>query len=295
MPARRLRTLQWRRSLEEIQERAGSLEMAVARDYDDAEAGAHLIFRVPLRQIGESEIVVEHPVALGRHLPFEDAAELVAIFAIGQNRWSFRTRVVGRGALCDGRGREVAILRLAMPDRVDRCQRRDYYRMNTAHLSLPDVDLWPLLDLQSVVLAERANELAIELERSGDDMPPVPAGSDIRPEVGPPIRVTLLNVGGGGIGVGVPQEHAQILSRTRFFWTSLSLAPEIRTPFCATARVVHTHLEGGNTVYAGMAFEFAHNPVHQRFVSEQICRFIALQQRANHAMRGGPAPVRQSA
>ncbi len=32
--------------------------------------------------------------------------------------------------------------------------------------------------------------------------------------------------------------------------------------------------------YAGMAFDFSFNPVHQRFVVEQIRRFIEIQQRA---------------
>jgi hypothetical protein len=35
-----------------------------------------------------------------------------------------------------------------------------------------------------------------------------------------------------------------------------------------------------------MAFDFSFNPQHQRFVVEQICRYINMQQRAQLADRG---------
>ena len=50
--------------------------------------------------------------------------------------------------------------------------------------------------------------------------------------------------------------------------------------FCATGKVVHTHMESNHSMYAGMSFDFSFNPDHQRFVADQICRYIAVQQRA---------------
>jgi ATP-dependent HslUV protease ATP-binding subunit HslU len=38
-------------------------------------------------------------------------------------------------------------------------------------------------------------------------------------------------------------------------------------------------MESTHETYAGMAFDFSFNPAHQKFVVDQICRFIAMQQR----------------
>ena len=263
-----------------MHERGGSLELAVARDYGDDAEGHHLVFRVGILGLSDSEIVVEHPTTLGRRLPLERGAAVVAIIAIGQNRWSFRTQLA-EIMNTTVRGREVESIRLPLPDAVERCQRRDFYRMNTASLNLPGVDLWPILDMGSVVLAERANELAVEAERRGDITEILaPGQTEICPELGPKFSAFLLNVGGGGIGLAVPPEASQLLPRHHHFWVSLDLRPEIRTPVCATARVAHTHLQNDQSMYAGMAFDFAHNAVHQKFVVDQICRFIAMQQRS---------------
>jgi len=270
--------MQWRRCLEDIFERGGSLEIALVRDYAEEEAGHHLIFRVPILGLTETELVLEHPSAFGRRLPLERGAALVGIIAIGQNRWSFRTRLE-EILNTTVRGREIESIRVALPQNVERCQRRDFYRMSTASLSMPGVDMWPILDMGSVVLAERANELAVEVERHGAGVTSGKDGPLIRPELGPQFSATLLNVGGGGIGLSVPHEYAQLLPRHHHFWVSLNLRPELVTPVCACARVVHTHLQNDQSTYAGLAFDFAHNMVHQKFVVDQICRFIAMQQR----------------
>jgi hypothetical protein len=55
---------------------------------------------------------------------------------------------------------------------------------------------------------------------------------------------------------------------------------------CATGKLVHTHMESTHDLYAGMAFDFTFNPAHERFVIDQICRYIALQQGAQlHSLR----------
>ncbi|MBT8485144.1 MAG: hypothetical protein KJO43_06160, partial [Phycisphaerae bacterium] len=65
MPANRSRTMQWRRCLEQIQERGGAIEIAVAHAGDDDD-GAHLIWRVRVLALSADEIVVEQPAALGQ-------------------------------------------------------------------------------------------------------------------------------------------------------------------------------------------------------------------------------------
>jgi c-di-GMP-binding flagellar brake protein YcgR len=174
-------------------------------------------------------------------------------------------------------------MRLNLPETVQRCQRRSHYRIETAALSLPEVEIWPLLDPKSVLIAERANELAFEAGVKGSatqmSMARLEQHEEIMPEVGPAFRATLLNIGGGGVGLRVHPDDGSSLSRHKLFWLRISLPPELSTPICASAKLVHTHLESTQDFYAGLAFDFSFNPGHQRFVADQIALYIAKQQR----------------
>jgi hypothetical protein len=295
VPAHRSRTLQWRRCLEQIHERNGAIEIAVARAYEEDEDGRHLVWRVRVLALSDDEITIEQPVTLGQVIPLKEGVELIAILAVGQNRWMFNTSNLGLTEFPLHPNRTVKAVRLAMPESVQRCQRRNYYRVETAALNLPDVEVWPLLDPKSVVLAERANELQLGQE---DATAGVDAGAgagerltldeeEIMPEVGPKFTAKLLNIGGGGVGLHVPPDHAQILSRHKVFWLRFSLPPELDAPICASAKLAHTHMESDHHVYAGMAFDFSFNAGHQRFVVDQICRYIAVQQREQLQQQAG--------
>lgn len=285
MPAKRSRTLEWRQCLQQVQERGGALEIAVLRHYDkpaDA-AGSHLVWRVRLLDVTGDEIIIEPPTTLGEVIRVETGIDLVAILAVGQNRWMFTTSHLGPTERVNGNGRKVSALRLRMPESVERCQRRNYYRMETTALVLPQVEVWPLLDPKSVLPAERANELRFEDDRNGvAACDRCTAGNDesIMPEVGPKFTATVLNIGGGGIGLRVMPQDAKMLGRYKVFWLRFSMPPELITPICATGKLAHTNVDSTQHTYAGMAFDFSFNPVHQRVVVEQICRFIEMQQRA---------------
>jgi c-di-GMP-binding flagellar brake protein YcgR len=283
VPARRSRTNEWRRCLREILDRKGAIEIAVLRRYEDGEPGSHLIWRVHLLDIRDHEIVVEQPAALGRTIHLQPGVELVAIISIGQNRWMFTSRNLGHESFKTDR-HEISALRIGLPDRVQRCQRRSYYRVNTASLSLPRVEMWPLLDPKTVLLAERANELQFEtIDTSGS----APAGEggmklideDVMPDVGPRFSGSLVNVGGGGMGIVVEPDEAQALQRHKVFWLRFQLDPEVSTPICATGKLVHTHIQSNQATYAGISFDFTFNPGHHRFVVDQIARHISVQQR----------------
>jgi hypothetical protein len=300
--------MEWRRCLRQVLERNGALEIAVAQDHEREPDCQQLVWRVRLLAINEREIVVEQPVTLGRIIPIEKGIQLVAVLSIGQNRWMFATTNLGLltcpvGTLATGMGSTastsrrdstggIAAMRLVMPESVERCQRRNYYRVETAAINLPTVSLWPLLDPRSVLIAERANEIQYEAELSrGQSNPSKSAAlrlgneshSDLdvaMPEVGPEFRGTLLNMGGGGVGLRVRADDGQALARHKLFWLSMSLPLSLETPICATGKLVHTHMESNHDTYAGMAFDFTYNPNHQRIVVDQICRYIAQQQRS---------------
>jgi c-di-GMP-binding flagellar brake protein YcgR len=290
VPANRSRTQRWRQCLKQIHERRGAIEIAVSRDYADPEAGRHLVWRVRLLDLRDRELIVEQPMTLGQAIPVNKGIELVGILSIGQNRWMFSTTNLGTTEVPTA-GRPVQALRLLMPDTVERCQRRNHYRVETAALSLPEVDVWPLLDPKSVVLAERASELQFEKDQSEDAMrfpssEPALDLEDVMPKVGPKFKGTLVNLGGGGVGLRVSHDNAAALSRQKLFWMRLCLAPDLRTPICATAKLVHTHMEASQDTYAGLAFEFTFNPNHQRFVVDQIRHYLQMQQQAQLAAEG---------
>ncbi|MHC4991375.1 MAG: PilZ domain-containing protein [Planctomycetota bacterium] len=282
--------MRWRRCLEQIAQRGGAVELAVARDYRDEEMGRHLLWRVRVLEMKHDELLVEQPMALGQLIPIHLGSELVVIISVGQNRWMFTSANIGPMQESSGPNRGVHAMRLSLPEQVERCQRRNYYRMETTTISLPEVDLWPLLDPKSVVVAERAN--AMQLSREQGQEPDLEATSmtfeDTMPEVGPKFSGLLLNLGGGGVGLRVAPEESRNLSRHKLFWLRFTLPPELETPVCATGKLIHTHMESSQHTYAGLAFDFSFNPAHQRVVVDQICRFTARQQ-------GGEGVVRRSA
>ena len=284
MPANRSRTLQWRRCLDQIHQRNGAIEIAVARAFEEGEDGRHLVWRVRVLELTDAEIIVEQPSTLGRVIPLNQGVALVGILAVGQNRWMFNTTNLGLTDFRLNPYKTVPAVRLLMPDSVMRCQRRNYYRVETAALSLPQVEVWPLYDPKSVVLAERSNELQFEQDQQGNTGEEASdvlklSEEEIMPEVGPRLAATLLNIGGGGVGLHVAPEHGQAIFRHKLFWLRFSLPPELATPICATAKLIHTHRESDQNIYAGLAFDFTFNAGHQRFVVDQICRYIAVQQR----------------
>ena len=285
VPANRSRTLHWRRCLDQIHERNGAIEIAIDRDFDERNPSSHLLWRVRVLAVKESEIILEQPCALGELIPLRAGIAIIAVMSIGQNRWLFRTKHLGLTPFQLNATRAVPAVRLAMPDSVERCQRRNYYRVGTAALNLPKVEIWPLLDPRSVVLAERANELQVECDQnsapnhSPDDRQLL-TRTDLLPEVGPKFEARLVNLGGGGMGLSAAPEHGQLLMRHKLFWMRFSLPPELPSCFCASMKLVHVHAQSDQSLYVGLSFDFTFNAAHQKFLVDQICRYIAIQQRA---------------
>ncbi len=268
-------------------ERGGGLELSVVREGDltsDADRGSDLVWRVRLLGVAQDDVTVEMPNAMGRPVPIEKGTPVIAAMAIGQNRWMFQSTVVERFEVSAGRVGEQAALRLSMPEHVERCSRRNFYRMSTAELRLPHVECWPLRDPASAIPAEIANrELILDME--GQDISGIRIDRRVDepvllPDVGPSFRAQLLNIGGGGAGLLVDRSDAAGLDCVRTLWLRVDLRPEIPAPIAMTARCVHTHMDSAQNTYAGLAFDFGFNPSHRDFVVAQITRYVqALVQR----------------
>lgn len=294
MPARRSRTEQWRETLSQIAERGGAIEIALAtpegesNDYDaDHSARKNLIWRVRVLALTSGEIIVEEPVVLRQRIHVAPGVELIGVIAVGPNRWMFRTTNLGQTTAPLGGGIQTGALRLAMPTLVERCQRRAFYRVSTVDMNLPAVVCAPLLDPSSAVAAETAIRAAV------DDMSPgviariAPESPIMNPEIGPSFHATLVNIGGGGVGLLVEQQDASGLDRHRNFWLRIDLTPHMTTPLGVCTRLAHTHIDVSKRTYAGMSFEFGHNAAYEKFVIEQVCRYVAEVQREQLRRRGG--------
>jgi len=218
------------------------------------------------------------PTAAGEPLPLVEGVQLLGIIAIGQNRWMFRTRSLGTFAHRTN-GRDAQGLILEMPSSVERCQRRRDYRVSTDALALPEISAWPLLDPRSVVLPERMCQLRIERSQNNDTTPESIEEQDVMPDVGPSFNATLVNIGGGGVGLQVPVGDGSGVGRHRLHWLRFPLPGMECPPLCVTAKLMHWHLEAGGTTYMGMMFDFSFNPSHRRFVTQQITRAVAMQQK----------------
>jgi hypothetical protein len=275
VPASRSRTERWFECLRQVAQRDGAIEITIPAS---GLGGSDLIWRVRIVALTDDEIVVEQPNAAGQYIEFSPGVSIIGVMAIGQNRWMFRTNILPPDK--NRSSRPIRVLRLVMPDHVERCQRRNFYRISTAEISLPKVECWPLINPSSVVAAEVANRALIsELIRSGGAPHRFEDESLLLPEVGPRFVARLVNLGGGGAGLMIDRSEASAADRARLFWVRVNLMPTIPAPIAMTARLVHTHIDSSQNIYAGMAFEWAFHTSHRDFVVAQITRYVAqLQQ-----------------
>lgn len=278
MPANRSRTERWRECLRQIQQREGGIELTLP----NPTGGPNLMWRCRLLRMTDEELVVEMPGAAGQSVELTSGLDVVCVIALGQNRWMFHSKTRGSVSLAArGRGPNLG-LRLTAPTEVERCQRRQFYRISTASIELPLVECWPVLDPASVRMAEIANRSLVNACENGSDFNSHP-GSDgtgdiesslVLPEVGPRFTGRLANISGGGLGLVFEGDEAAAVDQSRLVWLRVDLRPTLAAPIGLTARLSHTHMDSGQRVYAGLAFEFQFNPSHRGFVLEQIGRFV---------------------
>jgi len=273
----RSRTENWKHCLSQIAERNGALELAVKVDHL-LNPGGDLIWRVRLLQVNDKEIVVEHPAAVGRTFKLSTATELVCGMTIGQNRWMFASRVVGARHVKTSTGRDTAGLILALPTKVERCSRREFFRVSTAQFNLAQVECWPLLEPASAVTAEAVNRDIItqQLAGAGASGAEPQTESLLLPKVGPKFHARLLNVSGGGIGLLFDPKNQGAVDRNSFLWVKVNLQPVIGTPVAMTLKRCHTHLDSAHNLYGGFSFEFSYHQSHQRFVVDLFSRYVEM-------------------
>lgn len=299
MAATRQRTENWRKCLWQIYERRGAIEISLPEaqgeensSKDATSSATHLIWRVRILGIEDNEILVETPAALGKSLYFEDGIKLVAAIVIGQNRWMFGTEILGHVKQRGRNGQSVSAIRLHLPKTVERCGRRNFYRISTTEITPPRVRSWALIDPATAAVAEIANEEMVHrvLQENGGKLEADGLDESFMeqlalPEVGPPFDGVLANIGGGGLGIIVEPGSASALTSHRIFYLQFALPPEIPVPLAVTAKLVHTHIDSAHRTYAGLAFDFSRNKSHEHFIMEQLERYVSLRQGSTEAKK----------
>lgn len=272
MSAKRSRTLRWRDCLGQILSRGGGLEIAVdfLKSGLESTPSVNLVWRVRLLDIQDEHLVIEQPGTMGRSFELSNGTPLIGTMSVGQNRWMFRTHVLG--SMPASGERRFPSLRLSPPDGVERCRRSSADRISTAQVSLPEVRCWPLVDPISAVPAEVANRARIQelhlAKQTSDIMPELEA--ILLPAVGPRAIASLANIGGGGVGLRFPPTEQIDLDTRNVYWLRLDLRPWIPAPLTVTARLAHTFTDAMGQVHAGFAFDFSHNQEHRAFVIDQM-------------------------
>lgn len=282
MPAVRSRTENWRRSLDQLCAKKGSIELALPQYVEgeimptEESSARNIVWRVRVLDMNEKEITIDQPSAFGQSFELQNGIDLVGIIVVGQNRWMFRTKLLGKT--------EQGNLRINAPQEVERCQRRQFYRVATVGLSLPTVQTFALTNIDSARDAEIATRDRILQQRTGDTVGRIglTLSSDFDPtipEVGPSVETLLLNLGGGGVGLLYRDEDASFGDAQRLLWLRIKLPPHLPYPLGVVGRVKHTHVDSMKRLYAGVQFEFGHHASYQRFVVDELCRYVAMAQR----------------
>jgi len=75
----------------------------------------------------------------------------------------------------------------------------------------------------TVALPERLCQLRMERYIAGETNPEAIQESDVMPDVGPSFDATIVNIGGGGIGLQVVSGDASGISRHRLHWLKFQL------------------------------------------------------------------------
>lgn len=307
MPASRSRTEQWRRSLEQIQERNGSIEIALAR-HVRREAGSvistpvkSLLWRARVLELTADSIIVEHPTTMGRPAPIQPGARIIAVMSVGQNQWMFHTSHEGSLLHRLNATKTVPAIRLAAPTNVERCQRRAFYRVSTVGLLLPEVRCAPLLDVRSAIPAEESCRARVQrmlqeqilgaigaIGEDGEPSADFPEPGGLAPDLDEPMDAILVNIGGGGVGLLFEPDSPIARERKPLYWLELDLTPMTPAPVGVVGRLVHTRINSAQRINAGFAFVFDHNPRYEDFIVDQLCRCVVHVER-DQLRRSGDA------
>jgi c-di-GMP-binding flagellar brake protein YcgR len=161
---------------------------------------------------------------------------------------------------------KLIALALDRPSGIQSDQRREFYRVSVQGVELEPIEFSPVRD-------ETMEQLATE-KQLGDEDVDAAATLNCRP-----VKGTLVNISGGGLGVSVPatRELLDTLPPSRCYTATLPL-PDGETPLELTLRLVHVQMHQAGRVYFGMRAEEPNAGIRAE-IEERLVRFTTKVER----------------
>lgn len=263
----------WEQCLAALNERDGAVEitgLSAQRDPSTPTDHAHInstrqqnvapSFRVRLLAWRPAGLVVDRPASAEEAHYFQQGAVVRVLVVDGPARWELMTTVATRVKFRLNEHTVIPAIVLTRPHEVNSVQRREFFRVSTAALKVPPVQLKPVTQLPANT--EQGNTFAAVIG-------PQP---DLRPFTG-----VLVNVGGGGMGVEAPAQVAFTLSLCTQYKCVVNL-PLTDKPLEVNCTLVHLETLKAGEHYLGLRFE-TDTIGERRRVEDYICHFTSSLQR----------------
>lgn len=244
----------WRSAIDALAKRNGAVELCAAMP--DEQGGEPELHRTRLLRVdADGTMLVERPGVAGvsRAMAADQAVLLTAPWQ-GQ-RWQGRSTVLGLERVALTGDLVLPALRLSPASGVRSGQRRRFYRVGLTSV-----------DLAGMTLAVEAA---------------TPEGGEA------PLKATIANLGGGGMGAIVPldAQTAASLRKGRTFRCQFRL-PDANHALELHARLVHVEPLPERRIYLGLAFTFA-DAAQEKRVQDEIARFVTeLDRKQLRRLRG---------
>lgn len=224
-------------------------------------------YRVRLLSL-EGGVLVERPQSADAARYLRDGTVLRVLAAEKDDRWEFVAAVAGQELHALNRATKVPAVRLSPTGAARSAQRRSFFRVSAAGVPLKPVWLRPMEGVKPA-------PSPAELEANPGQLAAEPLAAPLY--LHEPFPTTLLNVGGGGIGVEAPLRVAQQLPRILSYSARLEL-PTLPRAIDVATKLVHLQPRDDGTHYMGLAFEFA-DPAAKRRDVDLLCKFTTWLQR----------------
>jgi hypothetical protein len=254
----------WPAIVSDCERRNGTVELRLEDDDTSSRTARARLLQVE----ANGEWLLEKPFSV--HGPsFGSGMNVVGVIGTGTRRLGFHAKVTQVELFQLNSEKRIPVLRLTEPTKIHSAQRRAYYRVSAIGADVPVVKLWPLDDPTAAIEAEKANQARHLGEEARQ--PELPLG-DL-------ITGTIFDISGNGISLLIDVKFIAAVSEQNQFWAELRLPGDPEPIRFVLKKVRCTHERHGPAI-AAFTFDFEHNPPHQRFVTDLVCRFTAAQQRA---------------
>jgi hypothetical protein len=262
---------EWFDLIKQTERRNGVVELRHDSGKVDAVEKFH---KVRLLKIDHGRWIVERPTITAGAPGFHHGDHIFGILGPGAKRWGFTSRVLASGVFQLNAEHRIPILRLAAPTHIHSAQRRAYFRVSTVGAGVGDVQVYPLMDLDSVMDVENT---IMQLHRDGG-VDGMISGALPRPNIGPGHKAEMFDISGNGVSLLVNNSLRDAMQGHDLYWLTFTL-PQTAGQIGVVARRIRLSKDADGSPVAAFHFQYKHDPAYGRFAADLICRFAADEQR----------------